>query len=218
MKRHLVILVKEPHPGRVKTRLGRGIGMVAAAWWFRHQCAGLLRNVGSDPRWQTWLAVAPDIEGLASRVWPAHVARWPQGGGNLGDRMGRIFRNFPIGPVVIIGADVPGVAPAMVASAFAALGCADAVIGPSTDGGYWLIGLRRGPRPLPKRLFAGVRWSSEHALADTLLSFGTFQIARIATRDDVDTATDLARITNILRRQRLPNRSGRPIPAPGSMA
>ncbi len=193
--RHLVILVKEPIPGRVKTRLGRGIGMVAAAWWFRHQVARLLREVGRDPRWVTWLAVTPDVAGLASRVWPAHLPRWSQGGGNLGDRMGRIFLEMPLGPVVIIGADVPGVRSCLIAQAFAALRAKDAVMGPSSDGGYWLIGLQRASRPLPNRLFEGVRWSSEYALADSERSFGTFQIARITALDDVDTAADLARLS-----------------------
>ncbi len=196
---HLVILVKEPHPGRVKTRLGRGIGMAAAAWWFRHQVARLLRDVGHDPRWVTCLAVTPDIAVMNNRVWPAHVPRWPQGNGNLGDRMGRIFRDFPYGKMVIIGADVPGVTAGLISDAFAALGSNDAVLGPSGDGGYWLVGLRRGSRPMPKQPFQGVRWSSEHALADTKRSFGTFQIAHVAALDDVDTAADLARITRLAR-------------------
>lgn len=196
---HLVILVKEPLPGRVKTRLGRGIGMAAAAWWFRHQVARLLRDVGHDPRWVTWLAVTPDLAVVNSRVWPAHVPRWPQGNGNLGDRMGRIFRDFPSGKIVIIGADVPGVTAGLISDAFAALGSNDAALGPSGDGGYWLVGLRRGSRRLPKQLFQGVRWSSEHALADTKRSFGTFQIAQVAALDDVDTAADLARITRLAR-------------------
>ena len=102
----LVEMVKEPRPGRVKTRLGRGIGMVAAAWWFRHQVARLLRRV-EDPRWRLVLAVSPDTEGLASRVWPAHLPRMAQGRGDLGDRMGRIFRSLPPGRVCIIGADIP---------------------------------------------------------------------------------------------------------------
>ncbi|MFT7190324.1 MAG: glycosyltransferase A (GT-A) superfamily protein (DUF2064 family), partial [Dinoroseobacter sp.] len=88
----LVIMVKEPRPGRVKTRLGRQIGLTASAWWFRHQTSALLRRL-RDPRWQIVLAVAPDIEGLTSRIWPADLARIAQGKGDLGDRMGRIFRH-----------------------------------------------------------------------------------------------------------------------------
>ena len=187
----LFIMLKEPHPGRVKTRLGRDIGMTAAAWWFRHQSGRLIRRLGRDPRWQTVLAVSPDNEGLASRVWPRHLPRWPQGEGDLGDRMGRIFRRAPKGPVVIIGADIPGITPALIGRAFAALGRHDAVFGPAPDGGYWLIGLKRDARPVPSGIFDGVRWSSATALEDTRASLGTAKIALIDTLCDVDRADDL---------------------------
>jgi rSAM/selenodomain-associated transferase 1 len=189
----LVVMLKEPRPGRVKTRLGRGIGMVAAAWWFRHQVARLLRRL-DDPRWHLVLAVSPDRDGLASRVWPAHLPRVPQGRGDLGDRMARLFRSLPPGPVCIIGADIPGIRAAHIARAFAALGCHDAVIGPAPDGGYWLIGLRR-TGAVPARLFDGVRWSSEHTRADTIHSLKGHRIALIETLCDVDEARDLSRPT-----------------------
>ncbi|HCQ57301.1 MAG TPA: hypothetical protein DIU10_05265, partial [Sulfitobacter sp.] len=146
MKPTLIVMVKEPHPGRVKTRLGRDLGMVGAAWWFRHQTRRLLRRI-EDPRWQVVLAVAPDVEGLQSRVWPAHLPRWPQGRGNLGDRMARMLRAAP-GPACVIGADIPGINRKELARAFDALGRHDAVFGPAPDGGYWLVGLKH-PRRAP---------------------------------------------------------------------
>ena len=185
----LVVMVKEPHPGRVKTRLGRDIGLTSSAWWFRHQVAGLLRRI-EDPRWQTVLAVAPDVEGLKSRVWPEHLPRVPQGPGNLGDRMARVFRTMPKGPVCIIGADIPGITRARVGEAFRALGNHDAVFGPAPDGGYWLVGMKR-QRPVPPRLFEGVRWSTDTALADSAATMKGLSIARVATLRDVDTLADL---------------------------
>ena len=184
-----MVMVKEPRPGRVKTRLGRDLGMTAAAWWFRHQSRALLRRV-QDPRWQLVLAVAPDRAGMTSRVWPAHLTRWPQGRGNLGDRMGRMLRGAPPGPVCVIGADIPGITSAHIANAFNALRAKDVVFGPAHDGGYWLIGLKRS-RPIPPRLFANVRWSTEHALADTITTLPNHRIAQIATLKDVDTIDDL---------------------------
>tara|TARA_R110002126_G_scaffold9774_1_gene43772 strand:- start:214364 stop:214969 length:606 start_codon:yes stop_codon:yes gene_type:complete len=185
----LVVMVKEPRPGRVKTRLGRDLGMTAAAWWFRHQTRRLIRNV-QDPRWNVVLAVTPDRAGLSSRVWPEHIARAPQGQGNLGDRMARMLRGAPAGPVCVIGADIPGINRAEIAKAFHALGGHDAVFGPAPDGGYWLIGLKRA-RAVPPGLFDGVRWSSEHALADTIATLPDHRIAQVATLQDVDTIDDL---------------------------
>jgi rSAM/selenodomain-associated transferase 1 len=182
-------MVKEPRPGRVKTRLGRDLGMTTAAWWFRHQALRLIRNV-QDPCWDVVLAVAPDRAGLASRVWPAHLARAPQGRGDLGNRMARMLRGMPAGPVCVIGADIPGINRAEIAKAFRALGGHDAVFGPAPDGGYWLIGLKR-MRPVPPRLFHGVRWSSEHALEDTIATLADHHIAYVATLQDVDTIDDL---------------------------
>lgn len=189
--RHLVIMVKEPRPGRVKTRLGADIGMTSAAWWFRHQSARLLRRVGQDPRWRTWLAVSPDVAGMCSRVWPEHIERVPQGRGDLGVRMARIFEVVPPGPCLIVGADIPGIDATRIAEGFDALCRAEAVIGPAADGGYWMIGLRRGARPLPGRLFEAVRWSSKHALADTERTLAPLTVAHTTLLRDVDTVADL---------------------------
>lgn len=188
----LVIFVKLPRAGRVKTRLGREIGMTQAAWWFRHQMARLIRRVGHDPRWRTVLAVSPDGEGLTSRAFPPDLPRWPQGPGDLGDRMRRALIALGPGPVAIIGADVPDISAAHIARAFAALGQSDLVFGPSTDGGYWLVGSRCA-HAVRQRLFTGVRWSSETALADSVQSAGSCRTAMLDTLSDVDTAADLQR-------------------------
>ncbi len=185
----VVVMLKEPRPGRVKTGLGRDIGMTAAAWWFRHQCRRLLREL-DDPRWRLVIALSPDAEGRASRIWPAHLPRLAQGRGDLGARMGRLFRRLPPGPVVIVGADIPALRRHHIARAFAALGAAEAVLGPAEDGGYWLIGLKRAAAP-PASLFHGVRWSSRHALADTLASLPGLRIAQLERLADVDEARDL---------------------------
>jgi rSAM/selenodomain-associated transferase 1 len=185
MRPLLIVMVKEPRPGRVKTRLGRDIGMTAAAWWFRHSVAGLLRRVG-DPRWQVALAVSPDGEGLASRVWPSGLLRLPQGKGDLGARMGRLLRVSP-GPVCVIGADIPGVSRGHVARAFDGLRGHDLVFGPACDGGFWLVGAGL----VPGRLFAGVRWSTEHALTDAVASVPGARVALVDTLRDVDTLADL---------------------------
>ncbi len=186
----LVIMAKVPVAGRVKTRLGRKIGVATATRFARHATAAVLAHMGQRAAWRTTVAVTPD-SGVAWRVWPRDVARVPQGHGDLGQRMQRIMDHAAPGPVVIIGTDVPGIRAAHIRAAFRLLGQHDAVFGPATDGGYWLVGLRR--RPCVPRIFAAVRWSSPHALADSLANLRGRPVGRVATLPDVDTAADLAR-------------------------
>ncbi|MEB8387622.1 glycosyltransferase [Rhodobacteraceae bacterium KMM 6894] len=188
MRPTLVIMLKEPRPGRVKTRLGADIGMTNAAWWFRHQSRRLLRTI-QDPRWQTVLAVAPD-RAMSSRAWPAGLPRIAQGPGDLGARMARIMRTLPPGPICIIGADIPDIRRTHIARAFQSLGAHDATFGPAPDGGYWLIGAKRR-RAIPRGFLQNVRWSSPYALADSRATLPAWRIALTDTLNDVDTAADL---------------------------
>ncbi|MEM8731433.1 MAG: TIGR04282 family arsenosugar biosynthesis glycosyltransferase [Pseudomonadota bacterium] len=191
MQQTLVVMVKLPRVGQVKTRLGRDIGHVLAAWWFRHQVAGLLRRL-RDPRWQIVLAVAPDADGLRCRVWPADLPRRPQGRGDLGARMARALRSV-VGPVCLIGADIPAVRPVHLSRAFAELRRHDVVLGPATDGGFWLIGCAP-QRGLPPGAFDKVLWSTEQALSGTLATLSDRRVALVDTLSDVDTAADLPKV------------------------
>lgn len=193
MTRTLVIMLKEPRAGRVKTRLAADIGMTAAAWWFRHQSNRLIRRV-ADPRWDIVLAVTPDRDGLQSRVWPQRLRRSPQGRGDLGERMARLLRAQPPGPVCIVGSDIPGLGRRHIARAFKALGGAAAVFGPAPDGGYWLVGLKH-PSRAPYTLFRNVRWSTEYALNDSVATMGDIGIAYVDRLRDVDTLDDLRMTT-----------------------
>ncbi|MCH7487347.1 MAG: glycosyltransferase [Proteobacteria bacterium] len=178
---HLVVFARQPRLGAVKTRLGSEIGIVPAGIFYRRALGLVLGRLGRDSRWRPWLAVTPDrgVDG----PWPLQWTVFPQGPGGLGRRMARALATLPPGPVAIVGADVPDIRPAHVARAFRALGAHPAVFGPAADGGYWLVGLRRRP-PIPG-LFEGVRWSTRHALADTLANLDR-PPALIDTLDDVD--------------------------------
>jgi hypothetical protein len=105
--------------------------------------------------------------------------------------MQRLMDRLPPGPVVIVGSDVPGIAPGDIAAAFRALGAVDAVFGPAEDGGYWLVGQRRTPGTL--QMFDGVRWSSPHTLADTLGNLQGRKVAHLRTIADVDREADYLR-------------------------
>lgn len=167
----LIIFVKVPRLGKVKTRLARDLGWCQATWWYRHHVQRLARRLGRDPRWRTVLAVADvgsDAAALAFvRGWidVPGIAVIGQGSGDLGVRMARAFAQMPPGPVMLIGSDIPGITADHIARGFRAMGNADVVFGPAPDGGYWLVGQKRLRRQ--RDLFSGVRWSTPSALADS---------------------------------------------------
>jgi hypothetical protein len=187
MRDTVLVFARAPRLGAVKRRLARDIGTRAALDFHRTTMIALLRGLAADRRFRTVLAVTPD---RARFPLPVRADRVGQGGGNLGTRMHRATTRVSRGRVVIIGCDIPDARAADVAAAFRALGRADAVFGPAEDGGYWLVGL--GPRR-PARPFAAVRWSTAHALADTLANFRGRRVAMLRTLRDVDTAQDLYR-------------------------
>ncbi len=198
--RHLVVFAKAPRIGRVKSRLARDVGRVAAWQFYRTTLDDLLRRLADDRRWRCWLAIAPDTAVADPALRRCDWRVMPQGRGDLGARMSRVVRRLPPGPVVIVGSDIPEVQAGHISRAFRALGAADAVFGPAPDGGYWLVGLRRRPRcRLP---FGGVRWSTPHALADTVAALGDARVACLDVLEDVDDGAGLARWQARRRRDR----------------
>jgi len=188
MRDTVVVFARAPRLGRMKRRLAREIG-ARAAWRFHvSTLTSLLRALVAERRFRTVLAITPDH---ARFRLPVRVARLPQGAGDLGGRMHRAFRRFPRGRVALVGCDIPDAGPADALAAFRALGRAQAAFGPAADGGYWLVAM--SPRR-PARPFAAVRWSSEHALADTLANFAGRKVALLRTLHDVDTAEDWRRL------------------------
>jgi rSAM/selenodomain-associated transferase 1 len=182
----VIVFARAPRLGAVKRRLARGIGAMAALRFYRGQLATLLAAIAPDRRWRTVLAVTPDN---APARWPRRLPRVAQGHGDLGTRMDRALR--PYRRALVVGSDVPDVGRDDIAAAFRALGRADAVFGPAEDGGYWLVAL--GPRR-PRRPFGAVRWSTDHALMDTIANFQGRRVTLLRSLRDVDTASDLAAI------------------------
>ncbi|MBT5416008.1 MAG: glycosyltransferase [Rhodospirillaceae bacterium] len=190
--RNLIIFAKAPRYGAVKRRLAAGIGDAAALRFYRETMGDLIRRVGRDPRWRTTLWVTPDGLAGRGRFWPWHMARCPQGQGDLGVRMLRALDGSGPGPALLVGSDIPGVEAAHLAEAFALLARNDVVFGPAEDGGFWLVGLRRPGRHVG--LFRGVRWSTEHALADSLGNVPSHMRVGFAARlADIDDAEGYAR-------------------------
>ena len=195
----LLVFAKAPRPGEVKTRLARSLGRDDAPEYDR--AAALYRRMGrmitgavaEAPATVTVCYDPPDAE-AEMRDWLGSAAAqyWQQGAGDLGERMSRMFtRAFEHSErVVVIGTDTPAVDARTIARALAALDTADVVLGPSRDGGYYLLALCE-PRP---SLFEGIEWSTGSVLAATLArarSLG-LRVTLLEVEADVDTARDLA--------------------------
>lgn len=182
----LVVFARAPRPGQVKRRLAAQIGDEAALAFYRANLFDLLARMTEGPRWRCQLVVTPDDAVGDDALWPPGIERSAQGEGDLGERMRRALETAPPGPAALIGSDVPGIEPAPVARAFAALERHDFVFGPSPDGGFWLVATAR-TQPLPETFLCGVRWSSPCALADSLASLppdATFTL--VDELEDVD--------------------------------
>lgn len=217
----LGVFGKRPDPGTVKTRLASGFGPEFAAEAHAAMLLDLLDLWGSSrilaPGGRRVLAYAPDDAGpwFDERV-PEAFALQPQSPGDLGQRMQSFFEGeFAEGAerVVLIGSDSPTLDPSIVVSAFLCLEQKDVVLGPSTDGGYYLIGARP---PVPP-LFEGIDWSTPDVLGQTLdrLETAGVSLAVLPPWYDVDTPDDWRMLAGHLRAMR---KSGMDPNLPGTEA
>lgn len=168
MLRHLIVFVKAPEPGRVKTRLQERYAPEQVAAIYRAFVADVLAHGAKVACERRTVCFSPAeaeeaIRALAGPGWDLH----PQVAGDLGDRMAGAFAwGFTQGATqaVLIGSDSPSLPASVTAEAFERLRGCDLVIGPNVDGGYYLIGMSR---PLPE-VFRGVAWSSARVFEQTL--------------------------------------------------
>lgn len=187
----LIVMLKAPRPGTVKTRLGMAPAVAAAA--YRRLAEAVFAQVGACPGVELRFTPAdaePEIRPWIKAGWRAE----PQCEGDLGERLSDAFAShFGSGAerVVIIGADCPYVTTEDIQTAWRHLRSCDVVLGPAEDGGYWLIGLRQ-PRP---ELFDGIPWSSERVLSETLARAKALGLTThlLRTLGDVDTREDWER-------------------------
>jgi len=206
---NLVIFARRPVWGVGKRRLASEVGDLAALRFQRHAIDDLLRRLGRDRRWRTWVAVSPD----RPRGWVKGCAATPQGAGDLGERLVRVIRTLPAGATVVIGADAPAVEAHDIASAFRALGAFEAVFGPAPDGGYWLAGVSRAS--LAAIAFANVRWSSAFTLDDTVANLRGRRLRLLRLLEDVDDEASHRRFA-AARRRRLRVAGASPGPPPAA--
>jgi hypothetical protein len=192
--RRLAIFARWPAPGTVKSRLSPALPTALACELHRAMLEDALSASESAGAWQRviYWADAPAERG-AFRV-PNDVIAREQAGDSLGERLSRAFEELLASPedrAVVIGADCPELEPGVIREAFEALEACDVVLGPASDGGYFLIGLRRSA----PALFAGIAWGSGSVLEQTLLRAkgAGLETALLSGLADLDTPDDLVR-------------------------
>jgi hypothetical protein len=164
MKKEVVLVYqKNAILGKVKTRLASGMGEPRALEIYRHliqSTYSVLEHVEA-PVWTYFSDFIPET------VNPPIAKSFVQEGQDLGERMANAFaRSFESGmeKVVLIGTDCPTLQPQHLNQAFEALTHSDLVLGPATDGGYYLIAMKRKA----DYLFEGISWSTSEVLSQTL--------------------------------------------------
>ena len=181
----LLVIAKEPVPGRVKTRLTPPYTPERAAAIAASALADTLDAVARTPARRRILALA----GNPGPWLPPCFEVMPQRGDGLDERLANAFAATG-GPTVVIGMDTPQITPAILTDAARRLEDCDAVFGPAADGGFWLLGLRV-PDP---DLLLGVPMSRPDTGACQLRRLDGLRVATLGTLVDVDTADDAVRV------------------------
>ncbi|MEW6235148.1 MAG: TIGR04282 family arsenosugar biosynthesis glycosyltransferase [Candidatus Omnitrophota bacterium] len=190
----LFLFVKYPQEGKVKTRLGKQIGYDRAARFYREIAQTCVQRFSRIPGVDFTVYFDPPEEEERLRAWLGENFRYlAQPPGDLGERLQRGFAYWlpQRRRVIAIGSDSPDLPLEYIEQACDILLTKDAVIGPTEDGGYYLIGLSRF---LPE-LFEGVPWSTNEVLNVTrrkAVEIGaSFEL--LPKWYDVDTLEDLER-------------------------
>jgi rSAM/selenodomain-associated transferase 1 len=192
----VIVFAKPPRPGQAKTRLASALGDEAAAELARAFVIDTWSFVRSL-EWADPVLSTTDVDDPFWNELPG-VTVWSQGDGDLGERMERAFDRAleTHTAAIVIGSDVPGVPAAALRQARGALTVADVVIGPSEDGGFYLIGCGRA---LPAAVFAGIEWSTSQTGLDTERRLRSLDlvVVRVAPWFDVDEIDDLHRLRHL---------------------
>ncbi len=196
---HVAMFAKYWQAGKVKTRLASKIGEVPASQIYlalvRHLIdrlciAGDRRTIVYSP-----LDAVQQFRLLAGPAW----ALEPQCDGDLGRRLTHFFDDNLLGPddkVIVVGSDAPGIQTEHIIQTARLLEIHPVVIGPSGDGGYYLIAMQ-GQRA---DIFDNIRWSTRHVLPVTLRRLEELEIdyAMLPEMHDIDELSDLVRLQNLL--------------------
>jgi hypothetical protein len=189
----LIVFVRFPEKGRVKTRLAKDIGEENARILYTYFVRDLLKTIDTG-KLSITICFSPPGAGKAMQRWLGTGYQYIlQRGENLGERMKNAFEDvFSSGfaKAILIGTDIPDISALIIKDAFCIDG-QDAVVGPSYDGGYYLIGFRKDTF-LPA-IFDGIAWGTERVFEKTMEIFtrNRYAVRILSVCQDVDRLADL---------------------------
>lgn len=190
----VVLFVRVPIPGRVKTRLAVALGADGACSVYRAMVTDILSNI-TPCGFPIYLFYdGNDVENLPEEWITASSTVVPQTGDNIGERMAAAFEycfSRNIDQVILVGSDIPSLDSSVMLSAATSLTSHEITLSPAHDGGYCLIGLRRDT--YNKSIFRNIPWSTDQVLRATLdrCEHYRLNVELLVALQDIDTIDDL---------------------------
>jgi len=193
-KTSLIVFLKYPEPGKVKTRLAKDVGEKRAAEIYSKMVTTILEQVINSTSYRTIIYYDPPdkLDEIIRWLRKNDLSYSAQSGKTLGDRITNAFKEvFDSGTdkAVIIGTDCVDVFSDTIREAISVLGNKDVIVGPAEDGGYYLLGLNKH-RP---EIFKDIKWSTEEVLKQTIEKIldHNLSYALLRTLNDIDNVNDL---------------------------
>jgi rSAM/selenodomain-associated transferase 1 len=190
----VVLFVKAPRKGQVKTRISPVIGETITLGLYKAFVADIIETLQKEPQYSIRIAFYPkEAKGKIVRWLGKQHTYLPQTGNVLGERMANAFDQvFSEGfeKALIIGSDIPDLPRSIITHALESLSTRDAVIGPSFDGGYYLIGFRHDT--FSPAVFESIEWGTDAVLFQTLKRFEKTHVVQILPLwRDIDNLLDI---------------------------
>lgn len=210
--RALIVFVKQPESGQVKTRLCPPLTPEEAAalyTCFLKDAFIQYARLASRANFKIHIFATPagsksffkKFIGDVADLRPLKIEIIEQQGADLGERMEHAFRTLfeKFSDTVIIGSDHPTLPDRYLENAFEQLLSYDAVIGPSADGGYYLLGLKK----VYHEIFSGIAWSGPNVFSETMKTLNRRRVAQLPEWYDIDDEASLKRMVREFRERRL---------------
>ena len=193
----IIVLAKAPILGEVKTRIGKNIGMDRSKWIYE-QLLSHTSNVTKKTKIKTVLFKNKNHEKLET-LFKHSIASKFQLGRSLGEKMENAFQwafKKKYKKIILIGADLWTLNEKIIIDSFKLLDKFNLVIGPSYDGGYFLIGMKK-PN---ENIFKNIPWSTNNVLEKTISKMKTRKISFLEIAKDIDSFSDLKSNLSLLKK------------------